>query len=186
VERTRQSEALHNSRLAMVERGIKAGDLRQVRPGRGDHLDGCQIVRLMQRRQRLQTLEPRENVRLHPHRRTELGAPVHDPVPDRLHPLAVQQLHAGFQNGMRRGLVAKALGRPASLQHRFAGMVFDGQARLQADPLDLAAEPGRPGVDVVNGELDAGRAGVEDGDRSGHGVIRRQCSPLHPHRRCRR
>lgn len=156
MEASRQTEALHNSRLAMVERGIKAGDLRQTRPGRGDHLDGCQVVRLMQRRQWLQTLEPRENVRLHPHRRTELGAPVHDPVSDRLHPLAVQQLHAGFQNGVRRGFVAKTLGRPASLQHRVAGRVFDGQARLQADPLDLAAEPGRSGVDVMNGELDTG------------------------------
>jgi hypothetical protein len=77
-------------------------------------------------------------------------------VSDCLDPLTVQQLHAGFQDSMRRGFVAETLRPPASLQHRFAIRVFDGQVWFQTDALDLSPEPGGPAVDVVNSEFDAG------------------------------
>jgi hypothetical protein len=77
-------------------------------------------------------------------------------VSDCLDPLTVQQLHAGFQDSMRRGFVAETLRPPASLQHRFAIRVFDGQVWFQTDALNLPAEPGGPGIDVVDRKLDAG------------------------------
>ena len=40
--------------LRAVKRGVEAGDLRQVRRKFGERADRCQIVRLVQRRQRAQ------------------------------------------------------------------------------------------------------------------------------------
>ena len=64
VEPARQGEPVGELGMAAVEGGIEAGDLRQVGLDRGDRADAGEIVRLMQRRERTERLEPGEHRRI--------------------------------------------------------------------------------------------------------------------------
>ena len=64
-----QRECLRQRRLRRVECGIEAGHLNEVGYPRRDRADGGKIVRLVQGRERHQSIERFEHRRTHPHRR---------------------------------------------------------------------------------------------------------------------
>ena len=63
-----------------VEGGVEAGHLRERRVELPHEADGAEVVRLVQRRERDEGLEPRQHRVVHPHRRREHDSPVHHPV----------------------------------------------------------------------------------------------------------
>lgn len=65
-----------------MERGVEAGDLRQPGQRRRDRPDAGEVVRLMERRQRAERVEPGEHRIVDPNRRAEIGAAVDHPVTD--------------------------------------------------------------------------------------------------------
>ena len=68
--------------MPAVESGIKAGDLRQVRPPRPQRPDRRQVVWLMQRRQRHIALEFRQDLRVDQYRPVIVGPAMDDPMSD--------------------------------------------------------------------------------------------------------
>ena len=83
VEGARQGVAVGMRGVAAVEGGVEAGDLRHG-PGRSPSTRriGGEVVRLVQRRQRLERGEPGEDVGVDQHGAVEVGAAVHDAVAD--------------------------------------------------------------------------------------------------------
>ena len=77
-----QREALRDVGIGAVERGIEAGDLRQLRRALEQAPDRREVVRLMQRRERNQLLERRHHVRIDAHRLREVEPAVHDAMSD--------------------------------------------------------------------------------------------------------
>jgi len=59
----RQGEGLGDRGLGAMESGVEAGDLRQVRGLFGHRLDCLQIVRLVQRCERNERLQPFQDLR---------------------------------------------------------------------------------------------------------------------------
>src|SRR5688572_6377213 len=57
-----QCKTCHHLALAAMKGGIEACDLRDTGPTLTKHTHGCQVVMLMQRRQRLQCFKPRQDV----------------------------------------------------------------------------------------------------------------------------
>ena len=84
-ELARQRELLRQGRLALMEGGVEAGDLRDMRRGLGDRFDGGQIVRLMQRGERNQRASVGHHAGIDPDRRGEFGPAMDHPMPDRGH-----------------------------------------------------------------------------------------------------
>lgn len=94
---------------------------------------------------------------------------MHHPVPNRHGAFAAEQPDDSLQQFSRGRVVVEALCRPASFEHDVARMVADGEAGLYAYALDLPPEPcGAILRGIVDGELDAGRAGVQDRNGSLH------------------
>ena len=82
VEGARKGVAVGVLGVAAVEGGVEAGDLRQARVDRRDDADGGEVVRLVQRRQRLERGQAGEDVGVDAHRAVEVGAAVDDAVAD--------------------------------------------------------------------------------------------------------
>ena len=80
---TRQSERLRHRRLGPMKGGIEAGDLRERRRVFRHRSDRCQILRLVQRRQRNERLQLVERSRIDRNRARETRASVDDAMPDR-------------------------------------------------------------------------------------------------------
>ena len=142
VERARQGVAVGVLGVAAVEGGVEAGDLRQVGVDRRDEADGGEVVRLVQRRQRLERGQPGEDVGV-------------DAAPG-----GRSRGRRARRGGRRRG--ARAPPRPES-QARSASVaagrsgssaasqrpvdedgavgVGGAEARADADAVDLAADP---------------------------------------------
>ena len=138
VQRLRQREALVDLRLRAVESGVETGDLRHGREGRARGLHPRQVVRLVQRRQRLQRRHRGEDGVVDQHRPGKGRAPMHDAVAHGHH---------------RRAADAR--------QHLLQGLRVR-QAR-GAKALDLARQQRRRQIAVARKqrELDRRRAGVE-------------------------
>ena len=77
-----QCEALSHRRRRVVEGRVEAGHLRERRVELAEEPDGPEVVRLMQRRERDEGLEPRQHRVVYPHRAGEYDAAVHHPVSD--------------------------------------------------------------------------------------------------------
>ena len=79
----RQGEGLCHRRLRAVKCRIEACNLRQRRRHLRHRFDSRQIVRLMQRSQRDESLQLGQRFRVDEHRRGELHAAMHDAMPCR-------------------------------------------------------------------------------------------------------
>ena len=155
-----------------MERGIEAGDLRDVGRRRGDERDGREIVRLVQRRQRHQRLERGHDARIDPDRRGEFGAAVDDAMAEREHGTAGQELAPELQDLVGGALVIELALGPAALGDGRARGVGCRKMGGESDILDLSVKQQRAvAARLIERELDAGRAGVEDGDAAGHGAL---------------
>ena len=82
IEPAGQGEPVGELGMAAVEGGVEAGDLRQVGVERGDRTDPCEIVRLMQGRERAERLEIGEHPGIDAHRCCVMDAAMHHPVAD--------------------------------------------------------------------------------------------------------
>ena len=83
VEGARQRVAVGVRRMPAVEGGVEAGHLRHVRVDLRREPDRRQVVRLVQRRQRRERGQPRQDGRIDAHRPVVVGTAVHDAVADR-------------------------------------------------------------------------------------------------------
>ena len=104
MERAGQGETPGHIRLAGMERRVEAGDLRQVWMQLRQRPNGCQIVRLMQRRQRHQRLQPRHHGFVYTRRHGEFQTAMYHPVSGGHQPVAKALLQPGQQEFQRRAL----------------------------------------------------------------------------------
>ena len=134
--------------------------------GGGDRLDRREIVRLVQRRQRHQLGERGHDVGIDPHRRGEFSAAVDDAMAEGQHRPAAQQLAAELQDLGRGAAMIELARAPASLgDDRRPSASATASVGGDADVLDLPAKQQRAvAARLVERELDARRAGIEDGD----------------------
>ncbi len=138
-DRRRQREGLRDRRHRAVERGVEAGDLRQPGRAREHGADRREVVRLVQRRQRDEAVEAREDGFVDAHRPVVLDAAVDDAVADREQPvlreLAVQEV----EQVRDRAVVAQRLVRvPVAPGEQRAGGVAGAELRRVVEALDLA------------------------------------------------
>ena len=169
VPAVRDREPVGDLGMAAMERGVEARDLGHLRPARADLADRRQIVRLVQRRQGHQPLEPLQHRVVHQDRRVEIRAAMDDPVADRARGAAEPAEEPRLDPVQCRAHV-RYLARRVRLvgQHR-AGGVLGGEMRLGADALELTPERQPEPVgrgDVEELELDARRAGVDHQQRA--------------------
>ncbi|KAG0929787.1 hypothetical protein G6F65_017248 [Rhizopus arrhizus] len=98
---------------------------------------------------------------------------MHDAVPHRQRRAAQVAAQPGADNFLPIGDVRRVAGCDVAFHQGFAGGVAHPQFRMRgADALQLAAQARRQlvlVVDVVQVELDAGTAGVDDEDGVAHG-----------------
>ena len=156
IEPARQGEPVGELGMAAVERGIEAGDLRQVGLDCGDGADAGEIVRLMQRRQRDRALPA---WRAHAGS-TRTGAAIvdaamHYPMTD-AEQVGVAEVLAQpvADHAEELGMARAAIVGPAPVDQEPTFGVLGNQARRCADALDLAlggqarpvvrADPDRP------------------------------------------
>ena len=140
VEPARQGEPVGELGMAAVEGGIEAGDLRQLGLDRGDRADAGEIVRLMQRRQRAERLEPGEHRRIDAHRRRVVDAAMHHPVADAEQRRSVAEVLAqpAADHAEELGVARAAIVGPAPVDEHLTVGVLGGEVRRRADALDLA------------------------------------------------
>ena len=149
--------------------------------GGGDRLDGREIVRLVQRRQRHQLGQRGHDVGIDPHRRGEFSAAVDDTMAEGQHGTAGQELAPELQDLGRGAAVIELALAPAALGDDRARSVGGREVGGEADVLDLSAKQQRAvAARLVERELDARRAGIEDGDAAGHGRAASQATMLAP------
>ena len=157
--------------LGGVERGVEARHLRQIGIARGQGADRHQVDGLVQRRQRHQALERREHLVGDPHGLGEPLAAVDDPVsdPGERGPREVP-VNPGADRCDRALVVRRLAGLAVTLDQRCSSGHADVQTRAHPDAFQLAVRLGGEVVRarVVQRELDARRAGVDDEDATGH------------------
>ncbi|MNZ43896.1 hypothetical protein D3C78_615100 [compost metagenome] len=174
----RQGEHLREFGLPAMEGGVEAGHLGQLRRPLGDGADRRQVVRLVQRGERVEAGEPLQYPAVHPGRPGELLAAVDHPVAhgDQLVFLeeAAQELH---QVQGCAGVAELAVFAPALLGEDGARRIAGDEMRRAVDALDLPAQAQfrLRLVGGEQGELEAGRAGIEDQDHLLHGFTRSPC-----------
>ena len=164
----RQGERLGEFGLNPVECRVETRDLDDLRCMLSDRTDGLQVMRLVQGCQRDQRCKPLDDGGIDEDRAGVICTAMNDPVPDRQNGFTIQQLSCGFDD-RARGLRMTDLLFPCLL--RCHGSIGRGDPKLRrvAQCLHLAAEQGTIGApDFVQAELDAGRAGIQDGDTSLH------------------
>jgi hypothetical protein len=97
-----------------MERRVEAGDLRQVGVDRGDRADAGEIVRLMERRQRAERLQPGEHGRIDAHRCRIVDAAMHHAVADAEQPGLAEKLpQPAPEHPERPIMVERPVRRPA-------------------------------------------------------------------------
>ena len=146
----------------VVEAGVEAGDLGDVRALAQQDLDGLQRERLVQRRQRDVALEVGQHLGIDAHRVEVLATAVDHAVRDRGHAAPVEPGQDALPDQRQRvavGVVRAQFDR----ERRHVGLAEI--RRRPADALHLAV-PQRParqrhGAGIEHGELDARRAAVE-------------------------
>jgi hypothetical protein len=168
----RQAVELRDPLLRLVEGGVEAGDLRQIRLYLLHGTDRRQVVRLVQRRQRDEVLESPHRFRRHQQRCRVIGSAMHDAVTDTGQHAALEaraQQSGDPLQGLRMAgdlaLVPLFVGDP------LAGAILDLEARRGAQPLDLANRGGAhlpSRGERKQRELEARRAGIENQNQLFH------------------
>ena len=152
-----------------VERGVKAGHLRQVRIEGHRHLDGREIVRLVQRGQRHQLFECGHDARIDADRRREFSAAVDDAMAEREHGTAGQELAPEIQDLGGGAMVIELAPGPAALGDGRARGIGGRKVCGESDVFDLSVKQQRAvAARLVERELYTRRAGIEYGDAAGH------------------
>ena len=155
-----------------MERGVEARDLRQIRYGVEQRADGREIVRLVQRRERIQALEVGKDVGIDADGRRIREAAVHDAMADGAQRMIAEVL-ADERDDMRERSIMSERGAvgPSPLAQSFAARIEGFEARRRIDLFDLpVVQPSEIAAALgEQRELDARRAGVDDGDRIAHG-----------------
>ena len=97
---------------------------------------------------------------------------MNDPVADRLYRRVDSELPTGLQDFLGGGLVIEFALLPGALEQGLAVCIHDFQVGGRADLLDLAAMKQRQvRTGLVEGKLDAGGTGVDDGDAALHAAV---------------
>ena len=99
---------------------------------------------------------------------------VNDPVADRLHRRVAGKLPPDLEDFPGGGAMVEFARLPVTLQYGLAAIVHDLQLRVRTDLLDLAAiEKCQVRIGLVESELDAGGASIDDRDAAHHGAVSR-------------
>jgi hypothetical protein len=142
-----------------MERGVEAGDLRQVRLGGQQSPDQREIVWLMQRCERNQCFKLVQHTDINPHRRGEALAAVDHAMPHRANSMPLQHVRNRLHQ-VRQCLVIvqrSALLPYASLHHVAGSVLDDETGRIGANIPDTSRQQSlQPRVmGVEHRELDA-------------------------------
>jgi hypothetical protein len=149
-----------------MKSGVEAGDLRKLRGDLRERKDGGQIVRLVQRGQRNQSLQIGDNALVEPDCPVVAQTSMHHPMAGSLDfHVAGTLLQPAQDIAQGAGMVQRRTARPLIPLVDFpAGRVLDLKARIAAQTFHLAFEQQvrlRLAAVGEDGELDAGRAGVD-------------------------
>src|SRR5208283_2294207 len=170
-ELARYCEVLRHRRLAAMERGVEAGNLRHLGGEGADRTDSRDVMRFMQRSQWYQSFEVGHDLAVDQHR-LRIG----QPAMDNTVPHAVE---SGFAADMRRepivdrrdgAGVAFTCNRPVG--KLIAVRIVDLQVGRRTNAFDLAMSVCRKrpvGQSLEYRELDAGRPGIDDEHWFAHG-----------------
>ena len=167
VRRSRSGRRPRDGRDGTRCRSRRPGDLR---PARADLADRRQIVRLVQRRQRDEPLEPVQHRVVHQDRRVEVRAAMDDPMADRArrrHPAGRAATPSSRSSAARTSATSPGAVR-SSASIAPAG-VLGREMRPGADALELTLERQLEPVargDIEELELDARRAGIDHQQRA--------------------
>ena len=135
-----QRESLRHLGLRTMEGGVEAGHLRQVRTQLRNDVDGLEVVRLVQRRERVQLLERRDHLRGDQHGLRELHAAVHDPVADRHELVVATALAQELDQVIDRAGVAELDALAPVLRADLGALgVLGDEPRRSVEALDLSA-----------------------------------------------
>ena len=171
--------------VAAMERGIETGDLRKIGKAAKKRANWRQIVRLVQRRERHEALQVRENFGVDSDRPVVVWAAVDDAMTDRSR-YELLRFAQPRARGEECGRNVTNLGRRVRLiDQTFSVGVFGAQLWARADavhlPFDQALQSTAPIRKYL--EFDARRAGIDDQDRvhGGHAATvgafwRRACA----------
>src|SRR6185503_8706940 len=155
---------LRNGWIGRVERGIEARDLREIGPARQQHPDRRQIVRLVQWRERNESLQACQHLAIDPHRTGKLRPTVHDAMTHRLELHSPGLVPEELGKVVHRALVTELpLVAPAFFCGDHTARGARNEMRRGVDALDLPAQLRvEPAVlMLVEQELDARRARVQ-------------------------
>ncbi len=167
MEVARQGVIVGERTVAAVKCRVETGDLRQCGEAGKQRANGSEIVRLMQRRQRHVTLQPRQHVVVDANGPVVFRPAMHHPVTHR-HRIDATLL---AQPRPRRAQSRRDVGDGSGLiglvdQHTAVGG-SGPQPRAAADAVDLAPDLALRIAAVLDREdleLDARRAGIDDED----------------------
>jgi hypothetical protein len=188
VQRARQCEAAVDLGLHRVKGSVEARHLRHALESGHGRTHAGQVVRLVQRRQRLEFGQCFEHLRIDAHRRHEIRAAMHDAVADAGNAPAVALLRMPLEQRRERALVRGLRAVERGIVQGLALCIAHAQPRLQsraqavglarpqrrrqdntACAIDAACLIGR----IEQRDLDRRRSGVESQQRIGHGWFRR-------------
>ena len=145
VEVARQRVAVGVLGMPAVEGGVEAGHLRHGRVDLHCEPDRREIVRLVQRRQRCERGQPRQDGRIDAHRPVVVGTAVHDAVADRPQFEAAERSRASdAAPPWRREGPAGPPRRTSWSTSAAPSGPLALQARMHADTVDLAPAPVAP------------------------------------------
>ena len=153
-----------------VERRVEHRHLRHVREQPQGDAQALEVRRVVQRRERHELLDVREQLVVHERRRGEHLAAVHDPVPDRADACVGQRgpvLVERVEHGTQRFLV---VGEGALLLVLAVRAAVRERAAVLPDRLDDPVGGLVAGGGVDEGVLQRGRAGVDHQHQVAHAV----------------
>ena len=159
-------------RLAAMKRRIEAGDLWEMRRHIHNGPDRCQVMRLMQGRERYQLRQRCQDRAIQADGCGVLHPAMHDTVPNAGYRSSFEQSPADREQFAGGHVVVESLDRPVAFGDDVAIAVADLQLWRDADAFDLTAEPHADiGISVIKRELHARRSSVDHGDAAGHGNL---------------
>ena len=164
--------------------GVEAGDLRQTGQQVPDDLDAAQVVRLVQRRERRERLDPRHDLVVDPDRAGKIGPAVDDPVADRDQVGSIDLPEHGLEQDPQGSLVRSIGCRWAATVRDRAAPVPHRQLEPGSHALDLpaAARRRRWAANIVDRAFDARRAGIDGQDQHIAHRSETPCSAAKPER----
>ncbi len=165
-----QPVAAHDVGLAGVEGGVEAGYLWQLRLHLLQQVDGAQVGRQVQRRQWHQRVHAGQRGVVHQAGRGELHAAVDHPVAGADDARQQSSLVEPLEQAGQGGLLEVAAGQRVA--QVLAGIVLDDDGRRFTELLGMALDARFQVGRVVQGELQAGRAGIQNQQQLGHGMAR--------------